>query len=949
MEMTLHAPLMAYMLTLLSHSTDELERSRPQDALSEVEKYKTRYPKQANSPIIGALKCVALQRLGREEEAYHTFLTIVNANRKARNGNKAAAPEEMEEIPSDVVIDESALHTLGYALRPMRKLPQLMKLYENAWAADPENLELGVQVFQHAVRIHDWRTTQQISIKLISPSKDPRIAHWAAMSSYLEACQPDTPEKQRSLLLKLAQTLMIREPSTPYQNEDALLLYIKILRAIGDEEVIAALRILTPDLKTPFRPDEKSAVPLELQRESCEKQSRKERDAVRKWMTDLRFRWERWEIVEELATRELNNHNNAEAGETRKEDCWDWEAEFVRCDDLIRGSEDIPETNYKAYLSLISSLMVLLSKDDGNHLTTVRETLDGLALRFEDQERAPLLAQLEINRRLRESHVEHGDQAEAHSDDSLLMAYWTAFGHKGSVLDDLAPYLTSQSGLIETLQSAVERDATEYKEYIRQLNAYKLLQLVLPRADKANDQRKTARKQFNLYLHGARFGQGIPLTDVRPADDFALLSAQAFIAAWTIAEQQDFQDLLTAIFVLEKVVKDSPANGHARMLLLRLYRMVAAPSLLSQHVQQLKMRTFQQDTVLHIVSERGSSDYISGGDKGRAMISKLLLNSKGIYESTEREISEAMVSAFTSESYSQIPGMLKLSQRFGNSHQRFLGDLELVRQSALRDVNELMNDKAVAVENLKRDKSHIEDVRDWDLLPDYLGGDGSLSLKQQTCTGPLTDSAWIAIMSSMWQRILDPESAVKDNVLGTSEQTTYCEKQLISFADQLSRFAQECKAGDTKNADGIKGEFSAMVTTATGVQHSLPWKTMHSWSIILEAYAMLEIALSPYKPLSGKKAKKGQASGVAPEVGEAVKGIFIECKSALKTLASQATALASEDKLCPSGMLIDALKESGFAEQAESSFARQCETSIRDSRRIGVKEMAKELKKRADN
>lgn len=33
-------------------------------------------------------------------------------------------------------------------------------------------------------------------------------------------------------------------------------------------------------------------------------------------------------------------------------------------------------------------------------------------------------------------------------------------------------------------------------------------------------------------------------------------------------------DLLAAIFVLEKVVKDSPANGHARILLLRLYRMV---------------------------------------------------------------------------------------------------------------------------------------------------------------------------------------------------------------------------------------------------------------------------------------------------------------------------------------------------------------------------------------
>ena len=99
--------------------------------------------------------------------------------------------------------------------------------------------------------------------------------------------------------------------------------------------------------------------------------------------------------------------------------------------------------------------------------------------------------------------------------------------------------------------------------------------------------------------------------------------------------------------------------------------------------------------------------------------------------------------------------MLKLSQRFGNSHHRFLGELELVRQSALRDFNELTGEKAVAVENLARDKSEsncvqcafilcltflagrLEDVRDWDLLPDYLGKDGP-SLRERTFTGPLT-------------------------------------------------------------------------------------------------------------------------------------------------------------------------------------------------------------------
>lgn len=89
-----------------------------------------------------------------------------------------------------------------------------------------------------------------------------------------------------------------------------------------------------------------------------------------------------------------------------------------------------------------------------------------------------------------------------------------------------------------------------------------------------------------------------------------------------------------------------------------------------------------------------------------------------------------------------------------------------------------------------------------------------------------SQSAWVATMSNMWLRILDPEFTVDDSVVvETSEQvsyssnafvlkltirsqTTYCEKQLISFADQLARFAQECKSGDAKNADGIKREFS---------------------------------------------------------------------------------------------------------------------------------------------
>lgn len=123
-----------------------------------------------------------------------------------------------------------------------------------------------------------------------------------------QACQPETPEKERSLLLTLARSLLERKPSTPYVNADTLLLYIKILREIGGDAIIEALSILTPDA---------------MQKDGEDKANRR---AVQKWMTDLRFRWERWELVEEVS-------NGSLIGD------WNWEEEFARASDLISAGD----------------------------------------------------------------------------------------------------------------------------------------------------------------------------------------------------------------------------------------------------------------------------------------------------------------------------------------------------------------------------------------------------------------------------------------------------------------------------------------------------------------------------------------------------------------------------------------------------------------------------------
>jgi hypothetical protein len=119
---------------------------------------------------------------------------------------------------------------------------------------------------------------------------------------------------------------------------------------------------------------------------------------------------------------------------------------------------------------------------------------------------------------------------------------------------------------------------------------------------------------------------------------------------------------------------------------------------------------------------------------------------------------------------------------------------------------------------------------------------------------------------------------------------TEMEKQLVSFARLLLTFVKSCKAGTAEGADEVKKGFQgesadtvAGLINASGEISGAPWTLMHSWSTVLEvrtktklsrrnsdrlsqAFAMTEIALSPYKPVSGKKAKKGQSSNIPPQV-----------------------------------------------------------------------------------
>lgn len=137
------------------------------------------------------------------------------------------------------------------------------------------------------------------------------------------------------------------------------------------------------------------------------------------------------------------------------------------------------------------------------------------------------------------------------------------------------------------------------------------------------------------------------------------------------------QWLVLASSALHLLIRNSPANGPARILLTRIYRLLGellrlarcwvkcdndsrqytpsgCPSLISEQVERLQMRTFQQDTVLHIVTERASSLQIAGGLTAQSAMRTLLSENQAIYRSTENELTEGIVSAMTECSFSQV-------------------------------------------------------------------------------------------------------------------------------------------------------------------------------------------------------------------------------------------------------------------------------------------------------
>lgn len=203
---------------------------------------------------------------------------------------------------------------------------------------------------------HVYLCLQTLS-QLLERSSDTKFAHWAATFAYLHATTSDPPltkEHRLSYLLK-AEAHLFTKTAYPFESPETLLVYIAILRALANLDLDTyagkrqeALRILTPDIKPVFEestvasvPKAKEGVSSEEKKEVFNQQIAFERSFVRRQMGDLRFKWLRWEILEEWLLSESKKDGAQETHDDLAV-TWDWQKELERLDDSLRGAEDVP-------------------------------------------------------------------------------------------------------------------------------------------------------------------------------------------------------------------------------------------------------------------------------------------------------------------------------------------------------------------------------------------------------------------------------------------------------------------------------------------------------------------------------------------------------------------------------------------------------------------------------
>ncbi|KII88399.1 hypothetical protein PLICRDRAFT_54238 [Plicaturopsis crispa FD-325 SS-3] len=575
-----------------------------------------------------------------------------------------------DEVLASKTTDDATLSAMMHVLRALGRHADMITMFEDAFKQQPENEELGTQTFFANVRTGNWKVAQQIATRMHKQFREDRYLFWAIISAVLQANDPSTPPPMRTLLYKLAHRLVASSPTPSYVSPDRFHLHLTILRELQ----------LFDEANT--------LLESEIGKAICSKSL--VCDEIRREIWRMRGLWIEEGVHAEQRIVEQKDRN--------------W-LEFISVLDatfsyvLDRPVADLDESTKSEFLA---------------HVSRTKDLFTRVAVEDGVRDRSGLLGLLELERRLKL----HGVSEDSTALVEMMENYFQQIGDKTCCFEDLRPYLSLDADGLSRWTSFLESQnaSTISTDIRRAINIQKLLRYNLSEAESTPDAELVrAQEYLTRYIAGLELGKDLPGTELQPADDFAILAAQALVSAWHATK--DEAHLFKAVTVLEFAATKSIHSYQIRLLLVRIYRLLGAPSQALDHYRLLDVKQVQNDTLSHFILSRASTFSLAA--TGDLTLPTECLESSQVYMTNSQETADYIVRAFTSEKYSQIPDFINFEDRLDNSLQRDAVKVEHVR---MRLAHEPVNTDLVDMELIELkfifDRFH-HDNRDFDILPNY--------------------------------------------------------------------------------------------------------------------------------------------------------------------------------------------------------------------------------------
>uniref|UniRef100_A0A8H7Y5Y3 Actin cytoskeleton organization protein n=1 Tax=Psilocybe cubensis TaxID=181762 RepID=A0A8H7Y5Y3_PSICU len=615
-----------------------------------------------------------------------------------------------DEVLETKPTDDAVLTAMMHVLRGLGRHNDLVTMFEDAFKKQPTNEELGQQTFFANVRANHWKSAHQIATRMYKQFQEERYLYWSVISAVLQAKDANTPPTMRPILYKLAHRLIASSPTPSYVNAERFHLHLSILRELELWE--EADKLIESDVGKSICST--SLACDEIRRAIMIQQGRYQQEAKR---------------AEQLITE-------------KKDRNW---LEFLA---VLDGT--LPDT----------TPLIIGEADAREKVNHAQEIFSKIAEEDSTKDRSGLLALLDLEKRARL----HGLSQEPTRMVSLLKQYFEKFGDKACCFEDLKPFviLDAESlSILRTFLEAIPTAFTTISELRRLINSFKLIRYTLSESE------ITAEKELirvaayaRYYFEGLALGVGLPSTELQPADDFALLAANAFITLWKLTGKDNH--LLDATYLLEFALSRSKQSFLTRLILIRLYRLLGAPALALEHYRAMHIKQVQNDTLSHLILSRAST--FSLGSIGDLTLLTECLESTQIYLSNTQETGDFIARAFQSEKYSQIPEFIVFEERLDNSLQRDTVKLEHIRMRIAHEpvTNDLIDMELIELKFIF-DREH-SDNRDFDILPNYQPK-ASKDLNEQTLLfGKPEGSKWLSCFLKVYIRGFQQASDIDDTV-----------------------------------------------------------------------------------------------------------------------------------------------------------------------------------------